>query len=353
MAKRKTLPKDFGDMLKTASLDELTAVFNTCLLDARGGYGKHTAIGFLDCPDQLIVWLADQGLDVDAADTYNATPLWERASMGWADQIPLLLSLGADIERRRSGGVTPLHGAAGGQRIATTRVLIDHGADVHAVTDMPGETPLLYALRRTRNASIAEAAEVASLLLDAGATVTGEARIEVERIGKEFEAFRESFSPDSVDEADAGLQRLYALLDVAPVARRVIHDGVSPIEVPGGPWPEQHEALWELLVPSSGTAATVQGEVIRITGRVANELLGNGGINWDRDFKAMLNTLPEHFADGTALSGDELAEARTLVAALRSGGGNDGQIKRLCQLAVIWVTNNTDPLALATPAYRR
>lgn len=54
MPKRKTLPKDFDQMLKSASLDELKAVFGKCLIDARGGYAKRTAIGFPECPDALI-----------------------------------------------------------------------------------------------------------------------------------------------------------------------------------------------------------------------------------------------------------------------------------------------------------
>lgn len=48
--KKKTLPKDFGDRLTTAPLAELTAVFDTCELDATGGHSKHTALGFYDCP---------------------------------------------------------------------------------------------------------------------------------------------------------------------------------------------------------------------------------------------------------------------------------------------------------------
>ncbi|AQA23836.1 putative ankyrin repeat-containing protein [Rhodococcus sp. MTM3W5.2] len=94
MARRKTLPKEFDAMLKTASLDELKAVFDRTMLDARGGSSKQTAIGFVECPDELIIWLVEQGLDVDASDLYEDTPLWTRASRGRAVQIPLLLSLG-------------------------------------------------------------------------------------------------------------------------------------------------------------------------------------------------------------------------------------------------------------------
>ncbi|WP_394941599.1 ankyrin repeat domain-containing protein [Psychromicrobium sp. YIM B11713] len=353
MAKRKTLPKNFGELLKTASVEELKRVFDKCLLDARGGYQKQTAIGFLDCPDELILWLADQGLDVDTPDAYGGTPLWERASMGRVAQIPLLISLGADIERRRSGGVTPLHGAAGWQKVNTTRVLLQHGADLQAVTDTEGETPLLYALRRTRNASIADTAQVVKLLLEAGTAVTDEMRYEVERIGKDFEFHRANFNPDYLAETEAGLAELYALSGVTPVVERKVHDGVSPILVSDGGWREQYELLWEMLVPSSGAAKTVQGEAIRITGRISHEILGNGGANWDREFKKMLDVLPEHFASGNALSASELDEAQVLVKALRSGDGDAEQLHRLSELAVAWVVLNPSPIALPSVPYGR
>ncbi|WP_406639852.1 ankyrin repeat domain-containing protein [Amycolatopsis sp. WGS_07] len=348
MRKRKTLPKNFDEMLTSASLAELQAVFQRTELDARGGYSKHTAIGYLDCPDDLIVWLAGQGLDVDAADEYGETPLWTRAARGDAAQIPLLLSLGADLERPRRHGGTPLHGAASNQQPTTVRVLIENGANVHATSD--GETPLLCGLRETTNIGIAGMAETAALLLDAGAAVPDEAREQVRRIGASFEFHRTNFNPDYLDEADAGLRKLYQLFDAEPVPRRLMHDGTSPIAVPDGPWQKQHGQLWELLVPSSGAAETVQGEVIRLSGKIAREILDNGSVNWDRTFRTMTDALPGYFASGTPLP--ELPEAQLLAKRIRSGNGDD-ELDRLSELAVTWVRLNPNPIPLAPPEYDR
>ncbi|ATY15777.1 ankyrin repeat domain-containing protein [Amycolatopsis sp. AA4] len=354
MRKRKTLPKNFGEMLTSASLAELQAVFRRTELDARGGYGKATALGFLDCPDELIAWLAGQGLDVDAADHYGETPLWTRAQAGHSAQIPLLLSLGADIERPRAHSGTPLHGATSGQRAETVRVLLEHGANIHATIDgRPGRTPLLHGLRHTENIDIAEMAETAALLLEAGAPVTDEARDLVRRIGANFEFHRTRFSRDLLDATDAGLRELYRLFDVEPVPPRLIHDGTSPIEMPDGTWQKQHELLWELLVPSGGAAETVQGEAIRVSGKVAREILGNGGVNWDRAFRAMIDALPGYFASGTPLPDAELHEAQALAKRTRSGNGDDDELARLSELAVAWVRLNPAPLPLASPKYDR
>lgn len=352
MRKRKTLPKNFGDMLHTATLAELKEVFRTRRVEAYGGYSRNTAIGFPQCPDELIVWLVEQGLDVDTPDNYGGTPLWERASLGQVEQIPLLLSLGADIQRPRQFAGSPLHGATGHQRPRAVRVLLEHGADVHA-TNESGETPLDYGLARTSNTGVRDMAEIAQLLVDAGATVTDTTREEVRRIGHDVEFHRADLAPGFTAELDAGLAVLYRLTGVEPVAARLRHDGSSPIAVPAGPWQEQHDGLWQLLVPSTGAAATVQGEVIRITGRIAIEILDMGGVNWDRGFRMMLDSLPGHFGSHTALPASELTGTAELARALRAGKGDDEQVLRLCELAVAWVAANPEPVPLPAVDYTR
>ncbi|MFJ2621284.1 ankyrin repeat domain-containing protein [Glutamicibacter sp. NPDC087344] len=353
MAKRKTLPKNFEEMLGTASLDELKAVFNKCLLDARGGYNKCTALGFVDCPDALVTWLVEQGLEVDAEDTYGATALWQRARWGRTEQLPLLVALGAGINKPRSGGVTPLHAAAEGGHVEAARILLDAGAQRQPLTDGTRQTPLHYALSCTSNAQIPGTAQIAQLLLAEGEPVTVPMQEEVTRIGKSFEQFRESFNPDYLEQTDAALHRLYELFDVTPVSPRLTYDGHSPIILADGPWQKQHEQLWELLVPASGVATTVQGEVIRVSGRIANEILGNGSINWDKDFRAMADAVLGYVNQGQALPPALLSAARDSAKSVRSGTADDRQVYRLSELAVAWVRLNPTPISLEQVAYRR
>lgn len=103
----------------------------------------------------------------------------------------------------------------------------------------------------------------------------------VRKLGENFEFHRADFNPDTVDEASAGLERLYALFSVTPVPRRDLHPIDKPIILPKGGWQNAHQALWKALVPGRGAAPSVHGEVIRISGRVAEEIDRNGGINWD------------------------------------------------------------------------
>jgi hypothetical protein len=172
----------------------------------------------------------------------------------------------------------------------------------------------------------------------------------VTEIGKTFEFHKANFAKDSVDEVSRALHELYKLFNVQPVAKRVLHDGKSPITTKEKTWQKRHQELWELLVPSSGSAETIQGEVIRITGRISNELEGNGGANWDADYKKMCDAFLAFVRQGTPLSSSDLAEAEVLAKEVKRGSGDTD---RMSELAVNWVIDNPTPVKLGTVEYKR
>jgi hypothetical protein len=57
--------------------------------------------------------------------------------------------------------------------------------------------------------------------------------------------------------------------------------------------------LWKALVPDSGQAETVQGELIRCIGCLGSERYRNGNANWDEGFVLMAQYLAKHLGDGT------------------------------------------------------
>ena len=83
---------------------------------------------------------------------------------------------------------------------------------------------------------------------------------------------------------------------------------------------EEFQSFWDLLVPPKGKAETVQGEVIRIAGRIEYEFLDNGCINWDEDFKKMLDAFLRYVQLGNGFSGDDLSSAELLVHLLKDNG---------------------------------
>lgn len=369
-AKRKTLPKDFDALLKAGDVEALKAVFDACELDARGGYGKQTAPGFNDCPEPLIRWLVAQGADIEATDTWGRTPLHAHAS-SWNGKVEVLLDLGAAMEARDGSGNTPLHSAATSGRVEAVRLLLARGARADAV-NAAGLTPLAAGLRGCSNIQIEAMADIAALLSGAAppprtpglfdrlkravggggepATALAEQQAQVRRIGENFEFHRAGFNPEFLDATSDGLDRLYALFDLPPVPRRRIHDGRSPIVATPGRWQDQQQQLWALLVPSSGAAATVQGEVIRIAGRIADEIDRNGGANWDADFRKMGQAFLTHIASGAPLPPADQARAADLI---RRATTLDGVGEGLCELSVRWVALNPAPVALGETDYGR
>ncbi|MNJ59485.1 hypothetical protein D3C77_551720 [compost metagenome] len=176
---------------------------------------------------------------------------------------------------------------------------------------------------------------------------------QVKVIGERFEFHREGFNKDYIQETDEALSALYEMFGVTPVKKLERHDGVSLITVSSETWQKQHQELWEYLVPSKGHAPTVQGEVIRITGRISYEVHNNGGVNWDKDFRKMLSALNQYLQSGVPLNDEDLELAAQADAEIRPSGYGDDEPAWLCELAVKWVITNPEPIQLGKVDYLR
>ena len=345
--KKKTLPANFNELIEAKDLDALKAVFNECELNAYDRYSfKKPALSFYDIPLELMDWLIAQGADVNVKDEYDRTPLHYHAQVNDIERVTLLLEKGADIESKAAYDETPLLGA--GYHPEVTALLIAKGANVKAKDDMnhnPMEV-MLYA----QSIDIPKAAKTAELYLKAGLKPTKFAKEQITRIGEDFEFHRIDFNPEYLEETDAGLQQLYKLFNVSPVPRRIQHDGKSPIVLAGDTWEERYEQAWTLLVPGSGSATTVQGEVVRIAGRVNDELLRNAMGNWDKEYRKMLTAISGYLQQGNPLLESELAEVADIQKHILEDDGTGSQ--RLCELATAWVVQNPEPIALGKVNYK-
>lgn len=345
-ALRKKLPKNFEQLLKRGNLAKLQAVFDECEIDARGGYDELTALMMPGCSDELTRWLVAHGADVNAQSRFDRNALHNRVF--WPkSNVKILIELGCDLHAKCSDG-TPLHIAVERNNLGAARLLLNAGAKVN-VRNEYGDTPLEHALERCQNCDIEEIVPIVQLLLKAGAKQSTKTKKLVEKIGQQFEWFRESFNPDYLDETDAALRKLYKLFHATPAPRRVKHDGRTPIVVKAKQWQKAHQELWELLIPSSGAAHTVQGEVLRIAGRISGELYRNGGGNWDRDYRKMANSFLKLVATGKPLSDEQIQDCKKLITELP--GNDDANL--LVEMSVAWVKQNPQPMKLGMVAYKR
>lgn len=347
--KRLTLPKDFQELLVAGDLASLQSVFSSCIVDARGGYAKQTALAFDECPDELARWLVSQGANLNAVDTWGNTPLHSR-SRSWQGNIAVLLELGADVDSATASVGTPLHAAADSKHAENAKLLLAHGAlvDKH---NRDGLTPLELALRTCTNVELERMPAFVQVMLDAGASHTPPMKGFVQQLGQTFEFHRQGFNPDGVGSASAGLEFLYRTFSVSPVPQRQMHDGKGLIAVKATTWQNQHAELWQLLVPPRGAAKTVQGEVIRISGRISDEWERNGGGNWDHTYAQMANAVADYASRGNSLDQEDLAEIKSIAQSFKRGSGKLNY--RFAELAVAWVLRNPRPLPLEKPDYQR
>ena len=346
--KKKTLPANFYELIEAKDLDALKAVFNECELNAydRRSFNKPT-LSFYDVPLELMNWLIAQGADINVKDEYDRTPLHYHAQVNDIERVTLLLEKGADIEAIAEYDETPLHAA--GYYPEVTALLIAKGANVKAKDDMK-HNPMEAMLYSVQSIDIPKAAKTAELYLKAGVKPTKFAKEQITRIGEDFEFHRNNFNPEYLEETDAGLQQLYKLFNVSPVPRRIQHDGKSPIVLTGNTWEARYEQAWTLLVPSNGSATTVQGEVVRIAGRVNDELLRNAMGNWDKEYRKMLTAISGYLQQGNPLSESELAEVADIQKHILEDDGTGTQ--RLCELATAWVVQNPQPITLGKVNYK-
>jgi hypothetical protein len=68
--------------------------------------------------------------------------------------------------------------------------------------------------------------------------------------------------------------------------------------------------IWHNLVPKSGQASSLQGELLRAIEKLRWEAQGNGNINWDDRFEMLLDLLADHLLNESRFS----LEVRTAVA---------------------------------------
>jgi hypothetical protein len=114
-------------------------------------------------------------------------------------------------------------------------------------------------------------------------------------------------------------------------------------------WKERHAKLWADLVPDRGQASTVQGEIIRITGRLADEANRNGNVNWDAGHEVWCDYLERTLTSGDAFNPQELRAIREALSRARDYEHPDtsrqgGPLYLLSEMAVRWCDAHPEPI---------
>ena len=348
--KRTTLPKEFrtGELYSIAELDGIFA--NVEVTAVGRDYTKESALMSERLDADGIRWLIERGAQVNATDRFGNTALTHHSM--WRtnlDVVSTLLEHGADPNI--TGHSSPLASAAEYMNVDGLELLLERGADPLLSFGRPDGNALDRAMTRMKDYQAAAALEVARILVARGASVSGDTPKYLRQTMSHLQGL---VARGKGSEANlAQLHELFELLGVEPsVPPRVLAPG-APITVTAEAWKGQYSELWKMLVPGGGPAESVQGEVLRIAGRVGHELLDNGGGNWDKDFDQMLQAYRMHVRTGATLSEDDLDRVDEAVETLTGGGYDEDAVDTLTELAVAWVLRNPDRVGLTPPKYAR
>ena len=141
-------------LLRAGSDPNVTDKFGNSLLSCSTSY---------NCTKLLL----DAGADIKRLNSHGDTPLFHAyRSRSARESTRALIAAGMSVNWRRSNWSTPIHSAAERGCVPMSEVLLEHGADVHALDDNK-QNPLIYAQE-----SHLDTDEVTRLLLALGADYT-------------------------------------------------------------------------------------------------------------------------------------------------------------------------------------
>jgi hypothetical protein len=115
-------------------------------------------------------------------------------------------------------------------------------------------------------------------------------------------------------------------------------------------WWEEQPRLWQQLVPRSGQADTIQGELIRCTGKLTDEAYRNGNINWGSGHEHMARFVGITLDDPKTFKPGELGRIETAVAQIIENfdrpdvSGHGSPYYLLTEMAVRWCLAHPEPI---------
>jgi hypothetical protein len=269
------------------------------------------------------------------------SPLWDAAFSGDLRTVQRYLDAGADPNIGDFERMTPLYIAAYYAHLEAVKLLLEHDADPNLV-DCNGVPPLQPV---THQAGLVSGTDqhlaFVDLLLRHGADPD----------------HKNKWGATPRDFAKHGSQELRALFAGVKPSHKAPGPGrraPTPGEVSGTRdetyfW-TIHTRLWDELVPPSGPAKTVQGEIIRIVGKLTREAYTNGNVNWGPSCTVMWKFVARTLNDPQTFTDTERARIKEWVKVIirdrhRPDVSGDGSPYYLvAEKAVAWVLAHPNPI---------
>jgi hypothetical protein len=233
-------------------------------------------------------------IGVNASNDLGETPLIIASYLGRADVLKKIIAQVADVDHYIPGSLSDsaMMEACGHRRLECMELLIDAGADLEQA-DRFGMTPLAKIFTNT----FSDPVPSALYLVSKGAKITDKViemglawnRPKFLELLKTLEVGLETLSiPEAENELKKEERKTDTALDIVH-----LHHTVN-----NGDYFETAKVMWHKLVPKSGQAATVQGELLRAIEKLRDEAQRNGNVNFHKNCHGILITyLRQHLAD--------------------------------------------------------
>lgn len=243
--------------------------------------------------------------------------LLQAAGSGHLRVVEFLLAHGGDLTRP-PGSATALHAAIEQSHAEVALRLVDAGAPLDA-KDAHGNPPLFVASMRRGMERVLEAL--------------------IERGANPYEVLRHGNSAWKVTEASPTYRAILARTAHVPdpTARGWVPPSASRVLVDASLRPTfaaTYQALFDELVPPTGAAPTLQGELVRVSHRLLDEAMRNGNGNFDARHRAMATVLET--ICGPPFEEPRLTEIRKAVHAVAGGTLDGGAHQRVAHAVVEW-----------------
>ena len=115
-------------------------------------------------------------------------------------------------------------------------------------------------------------------------------------------------------------------------------------------WKQEHNKLWDKYVPASGAADTLQGELVRIVGKLVDQAYRNGNCNWDNDHEVMWRFVAEKLTEDSTFSDEHKKGIRSDVEEIIRDescpdvSGDGSVYYRVNEKVVDWCLTHEDPI---------
>lgn len=232
-------------------------------------------------PEKAISILDEIG--VDATNEMDETPLIIAAYLGRTEILRIILQQPQNIDRKVEGGIseTALLEACGQRRLESIKLLVEAGAGLEQ-EDKSGLTPLSKIFTNT----FSDPLPSADYLVSKGAKITDRViSMGISWNQEKFTGFLKSIHydlesvPFPVEET---VQQEEIKIDTS-IDIEHLHNVVNNKN-----YFETTKVIWKKLVPKSGQADTVQGELLRAIEKLRDEAQRNGNGNFSKNCHGML-----------------------------------------------------------------